>query len=88
MCLPGRKLDVDADLPHVVWDAHAPAVVGGAGQLVEEVAPDDRDRGGGVEVDLGPDALDEGCKILYAISSAALMGQSITGAVIIGALCV
>ena len=65
MCLPGRELDVDAELPHVVWDAHAPSVVGGAGQLVEEVAPEDRDRGRGVEVDLSPDALDEGCKTCY-----------------------
>ena len=44
----------------MVWDAHAAAVVGGAGQFFEEVATDDRDRGGGVQVDLGPDALDEG----------------------------
>ena len=86
MCLPGCEVDVDAELPHVVWDAHAPSVVGGAGQLVEEVAPDDRDRGGGVQVDLGPDALDEGCKILHAFSSDALVGQSIIVAVIIRAL--
>ena len=55
--LPGSKLHVDVELPHVVRDPH-PAVVGG--QLVEHVAGDDRDRGRGVQVHLRPDALDEG----------------------------
>ena len=54
--IPGCKLHVDVELPHVVGDPH-PSVVGG--QLVEEVAGDDRDRGRRVKVNFCADSLDE-----------------------------